>query len=422
MPFVAIRLHYLLVYAVVGAYMPYLPVFLGRDLGMPDSQIGWVAGIYGLSVVLSPPLVTYLADRRFTGRTLIGLGLALSAVGLVGLASASRFVPVLLVSFAFATVFTPLFALIDGLAFAAMAREQEAGRKHPAYEQLRVWGSLGFMLPAFVLFFVLKAGAASGRAAILAAAVAAGIGLVCVPLLPRVPPPARERDVPRGATWQVLRARPTRDLVIPLTLLFSAIAIFYAFYAPLVLAVGIDAEWVGLVMNLGVVAELPFMLAGGPLLRRFSLRSLALLGAACLTLRMALLAAVPDPIVTIASQLLHGPVVVALYLIPPMYLNLKASPGVRNHVQGLHVMLCYGLARVLGSVIGGYAADLALALAFALAAALAALAWLWLWLRFHDPEVDAILRPRETPVSKDIRSDLSLGTDVPQPSSSPSGT
>lgn len=399
MSFAAIRLHYLLVYAVVGAYMPYLPVFLGRDLGFPDSQIGWVAGVYGLSVVVSPPLVTYLADRRFAGRTLIALAYALSALGLLALALADTFVPVLLVSFAFSTVFTPLFALLDGLSFSAMAREQAANARHPAYEQIRVWGSFGFMLPAFILFFALQAGAASGRAAIVAAAVAATLALLCVPLLPRLPPPARTVAIPRGAAWQVLSARPTRHLVIPLGLLFAAISVFYAFYARLVLAVGIDPEWVGLVMNLGVLSELPFMLAGGPLLRRFSLRTLTLVGAACLALRMALLAAVPDPTTVIASQILHGPVVVALYLIPPMYLNLKASPGVRNHVQGLHAMLCFGLARLLGSVLGGYAADLTLALAFALAAALAAIAWLWLWLRFLDPEADATLRPTPAPTT-----------------------
>lgn len=392
MSFAAIRLHYLLVYAVVGAYMPYLPVFLGRDLGLPDSQIGWVAGVYGLSVIVSPPIVTYLADRRFSGRSLIATGYALAALGLLAIASADTFLPVLLISFAFSTVFTPLFALLDGLAFSAMAREHDAGRTHPPYQQLRVWGSVGFMLPAFVLFFALKAGAATGRAAIVAAAVSAALALLCVPLLPNLPPPARAADIPRGAAWQVLRARPTRHLVIPLGLLFAAISVFYAFYARLVLAVGIEPAWVGLVMNIGVLSELPFMLAGGALLRRFSLRTLLLFGAACLAVRMALLAAIADPIVTVASQILHGPVVVALYLIPPMYLNLKASPGVRNHVQGLHAMLCFGVARLLGSVLGGYAADITLALAFALAAALAAIAWLWLWLRFHDPEADATLR------------------------------
>ena len=121
MRFSAIRLHYLLVYAVIGAYMPYLPVFLGRDLGMHDAQIGWITGIYGLSVILGPPLITYLADRLFSGRSLIALAYFTSALALVGLALADRFLPVLLLSFAFSMVYTPLFALLEVESHTGMA-------------------------------------------------------------------------------------------------------------------------------------------------------------------------------------------------------------------------------------------------------------------------------------------------------------
>ena len=49
------KLHYFLLYAVVGAYLPYVPVFLGHDLVLQDPQIGWVVGGYGLAVLLAPP-------------------------------------------------------------------------------------------------------------------------------------------------------------------------------------------------------------------------------------------------------------------------------------------------------------------------------------------------------------------------------
>ena len=397
MRFAPIRLHYLLAYAIVGAYMPYLPVFLGHDLGMPDWQIGWIAGSYGFAVIVSPPLVTYLADRRFSGRILIGLVYGLTACAFTALALAERFVPVLLISIAFSVAFTPLFALLDGLTFTVMSREQAEGRPPPPFNQIRVWGSLGFMIPAFVLFFALQAGAASGRAAIVVAATTAALALLCLPVLPRIAPVPRDPSLPGAAAWHVLRAAPTRNLIVPLSLLFVGIAVFYGFYARLVLAVGIAPSWVGLVMNIGVLSELPFMFAAGPILRRFSLRSVLLFGAACLAVRLALLAAVPDPRVTVASQLLHGPVVIAIYLIPPMYLNLKAPPSVRNSVQGLYTMLCFGLARLFGSVIAGYVASLALAWAFAMGSMCATIALIWLWLGFHDPEADAALRQRAEP-------------------------
>jgi len=383
-----IRLHFLLLYAVVGAYMPYLPVFLGSDLGLPDRQIGWVTGIYGLSVLVAPPLLTSLADRRLSGRTIIGCAYALACLGLVALAFADTFLAVLPLAFAFSLVYTPLFALLDGLAFSAIA----VAERPPPYDRLRVWGSLGFMIPAFVLFFALHAGVA-GRTAIVAAAVAAGLGALASPLLPDFPPAARASELPRFAAWQALRGASTRALLIPTGLLFAAISIFYAFYGRLLVAIGIDPAWIGLVMNIGVLAELPLIFAAGALLRRFSVRAILLVGAACLTARMALLVTA-DPIVAVVTQVLHGPVVVGLYLLPPMILNLKAEPRSRNAVQGLYAMLCFGLARLLGSVLGGYAAEIELRWAFVLGAALALIAFLWLACAFHDPDVDVALRKR----------------------------
>jgi PPP family 3-phenylpropionic acid transporter len=381
-----IRLHYLLLYAVVGAYMPYLPVFLGSDLHLPDWQIGWVTGIYGLSVLVAPPIVTSLADRSVSGRTIIGCAYVLACLGLIALALVDSFLAVLPLAFAFSLVYTPLFALLDGLAFSAIA----AAERSPPYDRLRVWGSLGFMVPAFVLFFALHAGVA-GRTAIVAAAVAAGLGALASPLLPNFPPAARASGLPPFAAWQALRGASTRALLIPVGLLFAAISVFYAFYGRLLISVGIDAAWIGLVMNIGVLAELPLMFAAGALLRRFSVRAILLTSAACLTARMALLAT-SGSLVVVVTQVLHGPVVLGLYLLPPMILNLKAEPRLRNGVQGLYAMLCFGLARLVGSVLGGYAAEIELRWAFVLGAALAFVALAWLVIAFDDPEIDVALR------------------------------
>lgn len=389
----AFKLHFFLLYAVVGAYLPYLPVFLDRDLGLPDWQIGWVTGCYGLSVLLAPPVFATLADRQVSGRTLVASAYAGAALALTLIALAVGFVDALLLSLLFSLCYTPLISLIDGLVFAEMSRERAAGGSPPAYSALRVWGSFGFMAPAAVLFVLLQRETTSGRVAMLVSAVAAVAALLCARLLPRHPPEERAAGLPAAAAWAVLRRAPTRSLVGALVLLFAAIAVFYAFYPRLVIEVGFAPAWVGVLTNLGVLAELPFLLLAAGMLRRFRLRTLMLFGAGCLAARMLILAALPNPTTLIVTQVLHGPVVVSLYLLPPMILDHKAEPSFRTSVQGLFAALCYGAARVVGSGLSGHAAEYGLPWAFAFGAVCAAAATLWLAAAWRDPEAELALRP-----------------------------
>lgn len=388
----ALRLHFFLLYAVVGSYMPYVPVFLAGDLDMPDWQIGWVTGSYGFAVLLAPPLLSALADRKVSGRALMAAGYGLSALVLVAFAEVQGFAPAVALAMAYGLAYTPLTPLLDGLVFAALARERAAGGSPPRYSALRVWGSVGFMAPALGLFAVMRWGLAGGRSAILAAALVAAVALASAPLLPKIVPEARGERVPLAAAWGELRRRPTATLLGALVLLFAALSVFYAFYPRLLGAVGIDPEWVGLIINIGVLAELPCMIFAGGLLRRFGARALLLVGAASLTARLVLLAALPGPEVAIASQVLHGPAVLALYLLPPMILDHKAAPGFRNSTQGLYAGLCYGAARIVGAGAGGHAAEFGLGWAFALASVLAGAATLWLAIAWRDPAAEAALR------------------------------
>jgi PPP family 3-phenylpropionic acid transporter len=391
----ALKLHYFLLYAVVGAYLPYVPVFLGHDLKLPDWQIGWVTGCYGLAVLLAPPVMAALADSRVPGRALLAGGYALSGAALCAFAGVDAFVPAVVLAVVFGLGYTPLTPLLDGLVFAELAKARAAGALPPPYSALRVWGSVGFMAPAFALFAVMHYGLAGGRAAMFAGAVAAGVAMLCARLLPRAGPEVRAEKLPAALAWAELRRPPTLSLIGPLVLLFAAISVFYAFHPRLVIEVGIAPEWVGMVSNLGVLAELPWMIFAAASLRRFGVRAMMLLGALCMLARMLLLAAVPGPEVAVATQILHGPAVVSLYLLPPMILDQKAAPGFRNSVQGLYAGLCYGAARVVGAGAGGHAAEYGLQWAFALAAALSGAAVLWLWLAWRDPAVEAALRGRD---------------------------
>lgn len=399
MHFGRIKLQYLLLYAVMGAYMPYMPVYL-RELGLADWQIGWVLGAYGLAVLVMPAVVAHIADRHVRNRVLIGWCFAMSSVGLLAVSGAERFEAVLVMFSLFSLAITPLFMLIDGLTFSAMHQQTRNGVRPEAYHRIRIWGSVGFMLPALVVFVAMRYLGATALSAVLTGAAAAAVAAALSVTLPGTDVPAEQRRgrLPSGDAWKALLRPNVLALVGPLALGFVAISIFYAFYSLYLEELGIGKEWIGLISNIGVGAEVLLMLFSAPILVKFGLRGVMVIGAVCLVLRMVLLAGVPTPTVAIASQLLHAPIVLWLYLVPPMYLNLQAEPSYRNSMQSLYSVLCFGVARWVGSVLGGHATQLGvdpmsgLRWAFVVALALGVVATIWLLIAFRDDRACAAIR------------------------------
>jgi PPP family 3-phenylpropionic acid transporter len=387
-PFGPIKIQYVLLYTIVGAWMPYLPVYLD-ELGMTDGQIGWIIGVYGLSVLIMPAAIAFIADRHVPNRTLMAWSYLLSAVLLAGMAMVTGFWPLLAMSMLFSLAYTPLFTLTDGITFAAMHDMEERGGRVPPYHRLRIWGSVGFIVPSVALFFLLRYTEMSSRVAIVTAGVAAAVALGTTMLLPVTKRVSEEGEpkVPTLQAWHAIRRRPVTDLVGPAFLMFVAISIFYVFYTIHLSRLGVADEWLGLIVNIGVVAEVVLMLLSGRILRAVGVKGVMVAGAAALVVRLSLLATVPTQWVAIGSQVLHAPIVLALYLVPPMYLNTKASRSYRNSMQGVYGALCFGFARMLGSVVGGYAAGdktTGLATAFGVGAVLAAVALVWLIAAFRD--------------------------------------
>lgn len=361
-----LKFHYLIVYAILGCLLPYLSIYAtGR--GLSGSEIGWVYGVFGIAVMVAPPIYTALADRFAANRTLIAACYGLGGAALVGLTFADSFVGILAMHLLFALMFTAMVPLLDGLTFATIhppvdaSTGLEVGEPRTPYRAIRIWGSYGWMMPGLLFPWMLLADFDAQTVSRLAIASGAGfglMGLVACRALPRGHlDGGRARALPTADAFRALLRRDLRVLIAALFLMFMSISVYYAFYPPYLEMLGVRSELVGLITNIGVTVEIGCMLISGRLIARFGMRGVLILGAACQVARMALLAAAPSAAAGIASQVFHGPTVLALYLIPPMYLNAHADGRFRSSMQGLYAMLCFGAARIVGSAIGGSVND-----------------------------------------------------------------
>ena len=340
---------------------------------------------------------------------------------------------------AYTLAMSPQTSLQDGLFFAEAARIRAAGGRVTAYHRIRVWGTWGFLLPAMVLYGLIVWRGGSATPGLVAGAVVAGLGAANAWRLPaprhagpadaalrrgqssgssehpqtvRAGPaagldpqagrkqarssrldtasadagvPVKSGSPPGGGGPTLAAARAVwhnprlRAYVAGMWLLGAASGPYYAFY-PLYLteSVGLGVQWVGLVSNVGVAVEVGFVLGFGWLRRTLGLRLLLTLAAALTAARFGLLATSSHLAVAVGTQLLHGVMVLLLFVAPPTVLDRHADGGFRSSIQGLFAMVVSGTGRVTGTLVAGLLAERSLGSVFAFCAGLSAVAVLLL--------------------------------------------
>lgn len=136
-------LYYLFTFLRAGSFFPFLFVYFA-ELGLSGQQIGLLATLNPLSMLLLATPISTLADRR--GWRVQILQIALIGLGVVIflLRYPTSFGVLALLMLPLAVFTTPTMSISDGLV-ARMAR-----RHHLNYGGMRLWGSFGFAISALI--------------------------------------------------------------------------------------------------------------------------------------------------------------------------------------------------------------------------------------------------------------------------------
>jgi PPP family 3-phenylpropionic acid transporter len=330
-----------------------------------------------------------LADMAVPARALLVALFSIAGAALAGLAGAHGFGPILLFYSLHYFALAPVFPLQDGVHFAAQARRKALGLAEVPYHAVRVYGTIGYIVPAGALYFWLRAGGSMTPilwCGLLACTVAAAYALL---LLPTAPPPPREQSrarLPTAAAARALREPHVLVFCVAMLLLHVSSQAYYPFF-PLHLTErsGVPIRDIGLITHVGTIGEIAYMFGFGWITRAMSVRRLMYVGALALAVRFLLLAAFPQAGVAIGTQLVHGLTVLVLGVVPPIFLNQHAADEYRNSIQGLYTMAVVGGGKVIGSqVFGRLAEQQGIAAAFNVAAVVCLVATGLLYFAFHE--------------------------------------
>ncbi len=341
MPRIRLAAYYAVVFAALGALVPFLPLVLSAR-GLTTREVGIVLVLGPCANLVAPPAWAFIADTFGVRGRLMALAPLGCAVGVVMLIPDGGMRGALAAMLVISVCRSPIVPMADAAAHATLG-DDAAG-----FARIRVWGSIGFVLA--VIAFGWLDGSQHIELLFGGAAVAYGVGAVL----------ARERRAPwqprqTGVALRAIaeaRAQGLTGLFIGGVFYYFGHGSYDAFIGLHLKALGYGDRVVGMAWAVGVIIEIGLMFAIRPVIERVAGPKLLVFAALTSIVRWSLLSWVTSGVAIVAVQTLHAVTFGLWYLAMVGFVQSRASEALRTSIQALaHVAMAGGM--ILGYTLGG---------------------------------------------------------------------
>ena len=387
--FIGLRLAVMmfLQYAIWGAWLPLLWLFLKDHRGFEAAQIGNMFAIGAVGALVAPFVAGQIADRYFSTEKFLGISHIVGGILVWQLARLDGYWAFLGFSLAYSLIYAPTLPLTNSLAFHHLLdRDRDFGR-------IRVWGTVGWIVVGIAIgqWLLWRHTPAAGSPEEIAAAQVAGMadafrlsgimgilmGIYCF-TLPRTPPSAGKR---KSATLEALR-EVKRNPLLMLFLLAVPISCIHQFYFVHTAGFlqGFQAQAGGFtnfiskifgvggggLMTIGQMSEIAVLALIPLVAKKISRKSLLAVGILAYALRMFLFGygqsiadstGIPLVLILITGVALHGLCFGCFIFVAFMIVDEETAGNVRASAQSLFNLVIVGIGIVVGSKIATGVAD-----------------------------------------------------------------
>nr|CRH07111.1 putative Major facilitator superfamily MFS_1 transporter [Candidatus Magnetococcus massalia] len=338
-----ISLYYAAFFGALGIWLPYWPLFLEHE-GMNPEQIGLLTALTQGARVLGSPVWGHLADR--SNRRLVIIATSLGTLGAFSLFYfGSGFWYFALATIIYSFVHAAPLALVDATAM------EQASHHNRDYGRMRVWGSIGFIIAAQLVGFLLDFWSILLILPALTLLIGADVLLGF----------AMPKDVSHEAHGEksgqaigVLSDPRLRWLYLSALLMQFSHSGYYGFFSLHMEANGFSRGEIGAFWSLGVLAEVVLMTWSKPLLNRYGASALMMISLILASVRWAVFSATVHWLPIVLVQLLHAFTFGAYHVASVQRLHELAPAGKRASTQAWYSALSFGVGGGLGLAISGY--------------------------------------------------------------------
>ncbi|MDP1658460.1 MAG: MFS transporter [Methylotenera sp.] len=336
---------YFIYYFFVGAFVPYWGLYLKSEQFSP-ADIGILMSLFQISRIFAPNFWGWLADHTGKRAQWIKLTAFLGLCGFTAVFWAHGFFWLFFVMAALSLFTSSTLPLAESLTLAHLATT------NGHYSRIRMWGSLGFIVAAVILGFLIDF---AGINSLLWFLLIVQITLFALTYtLPDAKVEAHPHD--HFSIWQVIKQPNVLALLIGCALMVTAHGVLYNFYSIYLSDHGYSKGMIGLLWSVGVICEIGIFMLMPKIMARFSLKAILQISLALAVLRFGMIGVAVDNIVLlIIAQTLHAATFGSFHAASVEVITQFFNGRHQAKGQAIYNSVAYGIGGTIGGVAGGYA-------------------------------------------------------------------
>jgi PPP family 3-phenylpropionic acid transporter len=366
MPYARLSSYYLFHFGALGALVPFWGPYL-LERGFEPVAIGILMAILMGTKIVAPNLFGAVADQRAERMSIVRLGALAALLSFCGVFWAEGFWAMALTMALWSFFWNGPLPLMEAVTF------NHLGERVNRYAQVRVWGSIGFILVVLAVgWWQQQAGSGVVPVAVL---ILFGGVLLSVLMVPDRP--HGHRSLEPLSLARLLKRREVVFFLAACLLMQASHGAYYAFYSIFLEARGYSQSAVGALWAFGVAAEVVVFLIMHRLLERFGARRVILASLALAVLRWLLVGLFVDlALVQVAAQTLHAASFGTFHAAAIHQVHQYFPGATQGRGQALYNSISFGVGGAFGSLVSGLLwSGVGASLTFVVAAAFAALGW-----------------------------------------------
>ncbi|TDF39812.1 MFS transporter [Alteromonadaceae bacterium M269] len=337
-------LSYLFYFAMLGALVPFMGVFLDSR-GLTSVEIGQLLSLITITRILGPNLWAFLADKTGKNLRVLQLGSFLTLAGFSVVYVSFGFWSLTLAFSLFMLFWTAVLPQIEVITLNNI-------EGNPArYSRIRLWGSIGYILFSVVGGFVIDW---NGPGALLYLCSIILLGLFLSTLFVKDTKVASKPSDALESMWKMISAWPFVAFMLSAILLQVSFGPFYSFFALYMRDIGYTGQQTGWLIALGVAAEVFIFIYAGKLINRFGVKSVMLFCIGMTALRWWLLASAANVLtLLIFSQLIHALSFGLTHSASIHFIHRYFTGKYQTRGQALYTSVSFGVGGAVGNLIAG---------------------------------------------------------------------